>query len=168
MHPNTHWPTCVVIILLYSMYGYCTLVYVYLLLHMNIITLWLSCKRHDLPPHTCFIDRPHGIFCVQSNAVSYNHKLPIVYNCFALPSLFFPCVWIHHYCAILWIILLVRLSPVESCSTDWRTLPMRSRNIAISELKFSTGYNLTKFWQYSLLAHQYHDLLQVHYCTTLH
>ena len=50
MHTNTHWPTCVVIV--YSIHGYCTLVHMYLLLHMTIITLWLPCKRHDLPPHT--------------------------------------------------------------------------------------------------------------------
>ena len=58
MHTNTHWPTCVVIV--YSIHGYCTLVYMYLLLHMTIITLWLPCKRHDLPPHTCNIH--HGRF----------------------------------------------------------------------------------------------------------
>ena len=58
MHTSTHWPTCVVIV--YSIHGYCTLVYMYLLLHMTIITLWLPCKRRDLPPHTCNIH--HGRF----------------------------------------------------------------------------------------------------------
>ena len=40
------WSVCI---------GYCHLVYMYLLLHMTIITLGLPCERHDVPPHTCSI-----------------------------------------------------------------------------------------------------------------
>jgi len=105
MHTNTHRPTCAVIV--YSMHGLCTLVYMYPLLHMTIITLWLPCKRHattlvvfnrgkSLKISYATIIMVH--FMSKGNTVSFNHRHPVIHDCSAV---LFYCVWIS---TILWIL----------------------------------------------------------------